>query len=214
MPLRPPSPPSTGARGGSQPPDSAHAPSGPARRVFHWQFAPGAVTNKHSEPATGPASTLPRPPPGATDRPRTPREPPTMRPCDLSRTALSACLALLLGAAAAAGRDDTPPRPEDAPALVRKLGDASFRVRDRAFQQLLRLGRAAVPALEAGVNDPDPEVRLRCQRLLPLARRTDLDLRLDAFLSGKDDPKAPPGGWSAFRKLVGGDQAARDLFAL
>jgi hypothetical protein len=135
-----------------------------------------------------------------------------MRPLTLPRLALF--LPLVLFPAVTAGKDDKSPPTETAAVLVRQLGDPSFRVRDRADQQLRQLGRATVAALEAGLNDPDPEVRRRCQRLLPLARRTDLDLRLDAFVTGKEGPKTPSlPAWSAFRGVVGSDQSARDLFA-
>src|SRR5213592_4412783 len=72
---------------------------------------------------------------------------------------------------------------EQAQALVRQLGDPSFARRSQAYRQLREMGKAALPALEAGAEDADPEIRDRCRKLLPLARRTEADLRLEAFLA-------------------------------
>jgi hypothetical protein len=76
------------------------------------------------------------------------------------------------------------------------------------------MGRLARPALlEGATSDPDPEVRYRCARLLPKAGADDLKARLDTFLAdteGKYEHDLP--GLKQFRKLVGADKAARDLF--
>jgi hypothetical protein len=105
-------------------------------------------------------------------------------------------------------------RGADAPSLVRQLGAESFAARESAFKDLLGMGRAAEAALRAGLMDPDPEVRRGCEALLPLALRSDLEIRLDAFVQDGDD-KAPPAlpGWARFRELAGDDFSARRLFA-
>jgi hypothetical protein len=97
--------------------------------------------------------------------------------------------------------------------LVKRLGSESFEVRQAASRELLRLGQPAATALRAGLNDPDPEIRRSCESLLPLALRSDQDIRLEAFLAAEEDRKALPlVGWSRFRQLAGHDLAARRLF--
>src|SRR6516165_1535099 len=51
-------------------------------------------------------------------------------------------------------------------AHVRRLGAASFRERERATQELRAAGRSALPFLRAAVNDSDPEIVQRAERLL------------------------------------------------
>lgn len=52
-------------------------------------------------------------------------------------------------------------------ALVERLGDRDFRTREAAGKKLLDLGERALPALEAGLNSPVPEVARRCEDLIP-----------------------------------------------
>jgi hypothetical protein len=97
--------------------------------------------------------------------------------------------------------------------LIRLLGSESFSVRERASQDLIRLGRTAKPALIGGLTDTDLEIRRRCQLILPLALRRDLDARLTAFLKDPDgahDHGLP--GWNRFRTLLGTGEPARRLF--
>jgi hypothetical protein len=49
---------------------------------------------------------------------------------------------------------------------VRKLGDPSFVVREKASADLLAAGRSAVPFLTPALKDPDPEVGSRARRCL------------------------------------------------
>jgi hypothetical protein len=95
--------------------------------------------------------------------------------------------------------------------LVRLLGDPSYGERERASEAVRRLGREAVSALEEGLKASDPEIRRRCAELLPLARRTDVDIRFDAFISDTH-VAAPLPGWTNFRKLAGDDRPARIFF--
>lgn len=98
--------------------------------------------------------------------------------------------------------------------LVKKLGSEVYRDREEAHAELTRMGRLARPVLlEAVTNDPDPEVRYRCSRLLPKAGADDLKARLDTFLAdteSKYEHDLP--GLKLFRKHLGGDKPARDLF--
>jgi hypothetical protein len=105
------------------------------------------------------------------------------------------------------------PAQEKATALVRQLGDRSFKVRERASRQLVEMGTAAVPALRAGCKDADPEVRRRCEAILPRAVRWESERQLYALLAdkeGRPDHELP--GWKRYRKEVGTDAPARRLF--
>jgi hypothetical protein len=96
--------------------------------------------------------------------------------------------------------------------LVQRLGDPSFEVRRDAAERLAALGRAAVPALTAGLKSALPEVRNRCADLLPVARRTDYEIEVDEFVADITGKKTMP-GWPAFREVSGDDKDARRLFA-
>ncbi len=130
-----------------------------------------------------------------------------------------ACLSLLtLGTWASSYAADPPSAPpadnERIPALIRQLGDKSFRVREAASKELIELGSRAVPYLQANINEPDSEIAERCRRLLPIAARNDLERRIVAFLNDKADTMTPPlGGWKRFQVIVGNDASQRDLFA-
>jgi hypothetical protein len=116
---------------------------------------------------------------------------------------------LLLWCATLAGAADAPA------GLVRRLGAPAFAAREEAARELRQLGRAAEGALRAGLSDADPEVRQRCRALLDEILKADRELRLKAFLSGKDDPKNPPlPGWERFARLAGSGPAARASFAV
>jgi len=98
--------------------------------------------------------------------------------------------------------------------LVGKLGNESYREREDAHAELVKMGRLARPALlEAATNDMDPEVRFRCSRLLPKAGTEDMKARLETFLAdteSKFEHDLP--GMKQFRKTVGTDNKARELF--
>jgi hypothetical protein len=99
-------------------------------------------------------------------------------------------------------------------ALVRKLGDKSYRHRESAARELLRLGSASVAALTEGAKDADPEVGERCRQLLPQAAALERNEKL-ALLT--KDPSAPPpkglAGLERFLKVTGDDKGARELYA-
>jgi hypothetical protein len=124
---------------------------------------------------------------------------------------------LLAGSFVDAAEPSTPaaPAPESKAAeLVRDLGDSRFKVRDLAAKELKKLGRAAKPALIAGMNSADPEVWNRCIQLLPEVMALDLKARVDAYLAdteGKHKHDLPM--MERYQKLVGNDAPARKLFA-
>jgi len=131
---------------------------------------------------------------------------------------------LVCGALAAAPAFGASPDPKDltippqelskARALVRQLGSEIYREREDAQAELVKMGRIAKQALtEGATSDGDPEVRLRAARLLPKASADDLKARIDTFLAdteGKFEHDLP--GLKTFRKNVGADAKARDLY--
>jgi hypothetical protein len=138
---------------------------------------------------------------------------------------MSRLLALvMIGGLAASSSWGASPDPKDlaipphelsrARELVKRLGSESYREREDAHAELSKMGRLARPALlEGATSDPDPEIRYRCARLLPKAGAEDLKARLETFLAdieSKYEHDLP--GLKLFRKVAGGDKAARDLF--
>jgi hypothetical protein len=121
------------------------------------------------------------------------------------RACLLAFLLLPLAARAEA------PSPDE---LVRRLGDDSFETRREAAVQLEALGAAAIPAVRAGLEGRNLEVRRWCRRLLPRLVSADRESKLGALVAdveGKGKHDFP--GWQRFRKEVGADAGARQLFA-
>lgn len=119
----------------------------------------------------------------------------------------------LVGAACYAGDRIDTTGVDQAATLVRQLGDPSVRVRDQASQALLKLGRAAKPALLAGSRDSDPEIRTRCKQLLPAALWLDLQARISAYVADADGKQAHDlPGLAAFQVIAGNSPAARALF--
>jgi hypothetical protein len=107
----------------------------------------------------------------------------------------------------------SPEQYNEALQLYHQLGDRSFKVRETASGQIVRYGRAVEPILREGLNNPDPEIRSRCRRLLPLAMHYDLEKQIAAFLADKDEKNPTPlAGWARFKELVGKDDTSKDLF--
>lgn len=57
--------------------------------------------------------------------------------------------------------------------LIIKLGDANFRIRKPATQDLITLGTKAIPQLQRAINDPDPERQMRVEESLQEIRKAD-----------------------------------------
>jgi hypothetical protein len=97
--------------------------------------------------------------------------------------------------------------------LVKQLGSEDFAEREAASDELTRAGLAAFSALETAAAHPDREVRYRSIRILGQIRELDLQRRLEAFLSGKNDTdEYPLPAWSRFKKAYGDDATSRQLF--
>jgi hypothetical protein len=91
--------------------------------------------------------------------------------------------------------------------LVQKLGSEEFDEREEAERALAKMGRLARVALLEGVNaDPNPEVRTRCEALIPRANSLEMKARLEVFLAdteSKYEHDLP--GWNQFRATVCND---------
>ena len=86
--------------------------------------------------------------------------------------------------------------------LVRQLASEEFKEREKAQDELAKMGRLARQALvEALSSDPSPEIRARSLRLLPRAEAADLQARIDTFLADKEAKfQHDLPGWKLFRK--------------
>lgn len=107
-------------------------------------------------------------------------------------------------------------------ALIATLGDESYTARRAAAAELLSVGEVARGRLVNSATHGDLEVRARSRQLLEAldairARkfRESLDARLATFIEDDDAPQRDYDfpGWNAYRSIVGGDRAARELFA-
>ncbi|MCZ2341179.1 MAG: hypothetical protein LC104_05205, partial [Bacteroidales bacterium] len=99
--------------------------------------------------------------------------------------------------------------------LIKQLGSPEYPKRATAMRELRKMGRLALQGLApAMANHPDPEVRFRCELLLPAATADDLEARMAAFLADTDghyEHDLP--GWDTFQQLAGHEGDARSLFA-
>ncbi|MCI0357883.1 MAG: hypothetical protein L0211_05265 [Planctomycetaceae bacterium] len=103
--------------------------------------------------------------------------------------------------------------PDRIAALVKQLGSEDFAEREAASDELTGAGLPAFAALEAAALHPDREVRYRSVRILGQIRELDLQRRLEAFLSGKEDSgDYPLPAWSRFKNAYGDDATSRQLF--
>lgn len=97
--------------------------------------------------------------------------------------------------------------------LVKQLGDINYAARAEAEQELRRLGRKAISAVEIGLLHPDGEIRRRCESILSEIKRSDIEVDLDAFVQNQRDSKLPPlPGWNQFKNLSGEDLAGRLVY--
>src|SRR5262245_44813801 len=103
--------------------------------------------------------------------------------------------------------------PDRARDLVQALGNREYRTREEAMRELLALGRAAYPALVAGSNDKNAEVRSRSRKLLNDVFDLELKARIEAFAADTDgEQKHDLPGWERFRQMFGQERAARELY--
>ncbi len=113
---------------------------------------------------------------------------------------------------------DTKPEPpgpsgEELATLVRQLGAVSFTDREEATRRLTELGLKARSALLDGLKADDVEVRRRARWILADVLEADHRRRLKQFLaddSGSPDHDLPL--WPRYRRLIGHDKVAREVF--
>ena len=123
---------------------------------------------------------------------------------------LAACMARPVVAAPDAAAS---PTLKKARRLVQELGNPAYPKRERAGDQLIKLGLAALPALEEADRNPDPEIRYNAARLRVFIREVDFQRRLESFAArGDAGEQYDLPGWDRFRKLVGDSDHARQLF--
>ncbi len=99
--------------------------------------------------------------------------------------------------------------------LVAKLGDASYRVREKATAELLAIGYPARDALLLGQRSDDLEVSQRCKNLYPVIWKRDLDKRIAKFLNAKD--ASIPDDLPAARRwleIVGDNRESRETYGV
>jgi hypothetical protein len=127
--------------------------------------------------------------------------------------ALFLLLGFLAGIATTSAAETTRKVPERLEALVARLGSPSFEEREEATRELAEMGRTAEVALREGTKHADAEVRRRCQELLAVATRTEMEIALDDYLADGDTKhllKVP--AWKNFSKVVGDSASSRNLF--
>jgi hypothetical protein len=116
--------------------------------------------------------------------------------------------------ARSADNEKTPQEIENlAKELVLKLGNPSFREREAANRDLVKLGPGALKAIDDGRKSSDTEIRTRCERLYPRVRRLDLERRIEKFLADKDgefDHDVPL--LKVFRGKLGAGDKSRALY--
>jgi hypothetical protein len=116
--------------------------------------------------------------------------------------------------ARSADAEKTPQEIENlAKELVLKLGDPSYREREAANRDLVKLGPGALKAIDDGRKSSDTEIRTRCERLYPRVRRLDLERRIEELAGNKEGRIAntlPLG--TTYETICGKDANARKYF--
>lgn len=103
---------------------------------------------------------------------------------------------------------------ERAVALVEQLADPSFRVRENASDELVKLGAAAVDALRKGLVHKDTEVSERCRKLLPQALDFHMQEQIDKFLAKPDGPIPEDlPGLKRWIDITGASKDSREMYA-
>jgi hypothetical protein len=107
------------------------------------------------------------------------------------------------------------PQTDPPTALIEKLGDPDFAVREAAGLELSRLGEIAIPVLEQAKNSPDPEIRHRAGEILESFRfgiLPDTPPALRAAMMELRRQSTEDGRRNEIRKLIqGGDRGIKSL---
>lgn len=95
---------------------------------------------------------------------------------------------------------------------VDQLGDASYEVREEAFERLVEMGEPAMASLEEATLSPDIEVAHRARRATERIRFETFERRLVLYQEGKLDPGRPLLGQALYEELCGSDPTDRAFF--
>lgn len=106
---------------------------------------------------------------------------------------------------------------ERAETLIQQLGGATFAERERAMGEILQLGGAMAPHLQAAIQQQtDPELVLRAKMTLSQVAEDDLETAIQAFLAGGPETNRHDrqrfAGWAAVEQIMGDTPAVRELF--
>ena len=94
--------------------------------------------------------------------------------------------------------------------LVTLLGSNSFMRRQASGRALEALGKAAVPAVTAGLKSVDLEIQHRCRVLLGRINTTAIDGDIKAFLAGEHELP----GWLQVKDVFGDSDVSREIYGL
>lgn len=93
------------------------------------------------------------------------------------------------------------------------LESNSYRIRQRAAENILRSGELAIEPLQLQAEHSDAEVRMQCRRLIKQIHDEQIDRELNHLLTNYDPARTyrlP--GWQPFRSACGDDTSARGLY--
>jgi len=122
--------------------------------------------------------------------------------------------ALFIGVSGASRADDAPDDLDSAgvAALVEQLGSQDYSEREQATRKLIRLGAAAISAVEAALEDEDPEIRFRAASIKRQIQPLLKEALIERFIRGEDSGALLP-SWERFKSQFGDDAKSRALFA-
>jgi outer membrane protein assembly factor BamB len=101
--------------------------------------------------------------------------------------------------------------PEQIEAWIVRLGDDDYAQREQATRTLVAAGLTVLDPLRARLDDPDAERRRRVRRILATVLEQKHAADLERFAEGKGPGDSLP-GWAWFKRVVGDDPKARELF--
>jgi HEAT repeat protein len=98
----------------------------------------------------------------------------------MHRTLCLAAAALLAAAGVTWAQETSPVPVEKIKELIKRLGDDAFAVREKATEDLVALGKAALPLLREATSNPDLEIVCRARRCIErIGPPTDAPAALD-----------------------------------
>jgi hypothetical protein len=93
---------------------------------------------------------------------------------------------------------------------IEALGSPEFAARERAAEQLISLGLKAIPLLQQELTrSPDPEVKLRAEKLIRQLRSGSEAAMIESFLAGEEVDFE---NWGIIKQIFRDTPKSRDLF--